>query len=704
MSSKLFRLVASVVVTLAACSCRAHAQHSPANTADALSALVVHRFETGTPDAFDSVYSDPDGRDLVRQANRAGWKRIGGLHRVVNADSTRAVLMLSGTVTSGSAGSDVVISRAFSGFYEALRRGDNWTIARKLPLDSANRISAQNLHVTVMPGSGLRVTDTMRIDVGASHGFAARLHSRARLSSVRLDGRPAEYAFAGGLLWVAARRGTHARLALQYTLDVAPDTVDGEPGRFSADFGHVRHYYFWHPFFDIASASDQAHFTVQVRVPADFYVTTSRRQSEKVVGKTRVITAASSRPMSGLALAYDRDWRPTTLRKAGLEVQAFMEPTQDPPPSSFVDAIRRAHELLTQRFGPPGGQTSGYYAIARLRSLPATQAFRTNELIAVGVQGMPPNATGSPQAGAPLAHEVSHAWTHPTGLGEGWLSEGWATYIESLVIREELGAAEETAYWERLRAMHYRTNSEGRTSVIGERAVRIASYRKGPWVFRALAHALGDDVFNAGMRNYVALLPGASSGLDTFIAIMSKAAGRDVRSLVMPWLTETSLPEVHGRIEEGRVIVTQVGAIFDLPKLDVVLMTPTDTTRRRIELRARVDTIDHVGDAVTAVRIDPDHHYLLRRDWGDTVRFVLPVSDVPTAQKMELWGDFAVGRRVPAVRIGDSWTVELPVAEGRYEWGWIADGKAIRTPDHASPSAGPLLVRAIRPLAAPYPM
>jgi len=264
-----------------------------------------------------------------------------------------------------------------------------------------------------------------------------------------------------------------------------------------------------------------------------------------------------------------------------------------------------------------------------------------------------------------------------------------------------LGADAESAYWERLRSGYYRTGAEGRASILDGTAGRLPAYRKGPWVFRALRHALGDRAFDAGMRAYVSRPIGASAGLEELVAAMSAAAGRDVRPVLLPWLTEKTLPDVEARVEDGRAIVRHVGTPVELPRLTLALETAGGTVTRRIDLRAAAETLD-VRDlgAVAAVRVDPAHDYLLRRRWGDSVRLALPAASAPNAASVQAWGDFAPGRRLDARREGDRWVVDLVAPEGIYEWGWLVDGKPVR----AAGGPVPLRVEAKRLLARPLPM
>jgi hypothetical protein len=122
------------------------------------------------------------------------------------------------------------------------------------------------------------------------------------------------------------------------------------------------------------------------------------------------------------------------------------------------------------------------------------------------------------------------------------------------------------------------------------------------------------------------------------------------------------------------VIVTQSqpSAPFDLP-LDIELVTSSGVTRRAVHLTGRADTLDtrELG-TVSEVRVDPDHHFLLKRHWGDIARFQLRA---PEAKTVELMGSF-LAKPVAATRSGDLWTIDLPLTEGRYLWLWRVDGVA----------------------------
>src|SRR5688500_17258778 len=136
-----------------------------APTPDSLARLVTARFASAAPDAFDSVYTDPLGRDVMRSSVQGRSLRRADLQRVIWQGPDRAVLLLAGVVyparerqlpLDAAAGSDEANRvRRFSGLYEARKSNDTWVLGRQLPLDTLNFIRSQTIHAAVTPGKGV---------------------------------------------------------------------------------------------------------------------------------------------------------------------------------------------------------------------------------------------------------------------------------------------------------------------------------------------------------------------------------------------------------------------------------------------------------------------------------------------------------------------------------------------------------------------
>jgi hypothetical protein len=684
---------------------------------DSLAALVMRAFSSGTPEEFAAVYPDSEGRVFMREAR--GIRRT-ELAQVVWRGGRRAVLLLGGVVRAregggrgaGAGGNETNGARHFSGFYEATESGGRWTLTRQIPLDSESHIRAQRLHVDVTPASGIHVVDTLEIAVGLGHGFAARLNNAAHLDSVRVDGRPAEHAFGGGVLWVRVPPTPRARLVLSYSLEASRggNSASGSDTTAAAApaYGAFHNTDVWHPFFDYLSANDLAQLTATVRIPAEYYLTTTVPQVDTVRDGVRTVYARSADEQFLLALIYDRDWRPRTTDFGTFRFESFTGPTFRHSHDSLAAATKRVYDVLAPRFGEPHFPAR-YLAAVQDRALGAGGfSVRMNNAAISGGGGGGALDSRTSQV---FAHETGHAWTmNATGRAANFLREAWGTYVEALMYRALHDADAERAFWERQRAAYvvgsdrqgFAGGFEGAQSILGNYDNGRIHYRKGVWIFYSGNYVMGDSAFARGMRSYVEGMGAGRRGYEELIAAWSRAAGRDMTSFVMPWLTSRYTPDVDARVDGRRLIVTQQqpGELFDLPRLEVELTTPSGVLRKTMHLRHRADTLD-VGDvdAVTATRVDPDHHFLVRRHWGEpAVRFELPVSRVPDVRAVQLNGNF-LRAPIAATRSGDAWVVELPMTEGEYVWAWQVEGGSASAGGSSAAADSSLTgTRVVRPL------
>jgi hypothetical protein len=715
-----------------------------APTPDSLARLVMARFESTSAEAFDSVFIDPLGRDVVRTSMQPRLVRRADLRRVIMQTPTRAVLLLAGVVRparestvplDAAAGSDEANRvRRFSGFYEATNQNGTWFLRRQLPLDSLNFIRAQTVRVAVQPGKGIDVVDTLRIDIGSANGFAFRFNTGATITSVQLDGRAVKYESGGGVIWFPAQPKRGARLVMRYSL-VEPKFAGALPPKDStkapaADelpaFGAYHNTDAWLPFFNYDSGNSFAIMTVTVTIPAAYHLTTSVPQTETIKDGVRTVIGRSGHPQFLLALAYDRDWRvqsSTIATPVGpVRVETFLPAGFKFTHDSIVTVAGRVYEVLGKRFGEPQAPTR-YLGILANRALGRGGfSVRMNNIVTGGSGA---NRLDDPTL-APsyvLAHEISHGWTmNASSFAANMLQEGWATYAEGLVLGAVYGADAERAFWERQRASYMSgvdrsgfAGFEGRQSILANPDNGRIHYVKGSWVFRDLERTLGSATFDRGMRDYIAIRrEGRPAGYEEFIAAMSRAAKRDMTPFILPWLDGRYIPNVEARVEGSRVILTQEqpDVVFELP-LDVALTTSSgNVVRRSVRLTHRADTLD-VADvgAVTDVTVDPDHWFLLQRHYGENVRFTLPVAAAPDAKLVELTGNFST-KPMLATRLGDEWFVELPLTEGRYVWQWRIDSALpneeatfadVASPSNPNARTGVRWVKPLQRLTDGYP-
>ncbi|MEM1126584.1 MAG: M1 family aminopeptidase [Bacteroidota bacterium] len=641
---------------------------TPAQLAD----RVMAAFATGSAADFEAWYPFEDGRALVEVALQDGDERVRQTAHVAAVDGDTAVLLLGGLLRFGNTGDETIYAGDLSGLYEAARHQDGlWRLARRVGWEALNRPTAHRLWVDLDPGQGLHVTDTLTIDTHDRYGLLLSLNHAVELDVVELNGEPAEYVFGGGRLWMgpSSHEGP-SELMVRYTVDVAQDSTTGvNSGRFEPDYGHVRNQYHWHPFADYDDAADMA---ITVRAPASVRVATDLEQRETVEGATRIVRARSARPAGPLSLFYDAGWVPVQRQAGAYTLTVFATPDFTPTPDTLARAFSASVDVLRERFGSPLGT---YIAVVQQRARPGTGwPYLSNRVIAANTKGAVLDSP-FPQPRALFGHEVAHAWTSPTGPTRNFLSEGWATYAESILLEAVYGAETEALFWVTKRNNYFAGGFEGQDRLLDDIQNAGISYDKGAWVLRMLADRIGQEAFDATIRAFASLPAEGPADYEAFKKILQETTGQDMSSFLDPWITSRHVPDLRARMEGTDLVVEQVqaGPLYEL-ELDLDVVTRTDTLRTRVALRgrqARTPLAEVTTDPAPTLLIDPDQRLLVRQLRGDRVTLE---TDAPAEATVELSGDFYDRSFQQATYTGGRWRVEVPLVAGQYFYAWRIDG------------------------------
>jgi hypothetical protein len=548
--------------------------------------------------------------------------------------------------------------------------------------DTTNRIHKQTLEVDVTPGGGIHVVDTLVVTIGTPAGLRTKLDHSAQITSVTLNGSPAPFTLVGGVFHVQSPPRTNATLVVDYKLPQAPGSIDSSGTHLAGAYHSVL---FWHPGLSLNSPNDQAKFKITVRIPDAFRVTTTLPQTETVSGGTRTVIGTSPRPELGVSVIYDRGWQVTNAAHNGLKFETFLTPSFRWAPDTLFAAMAKVMDVLGSRFGqaiPP------YLAIVEDRPLgPNVNRFtmRLADGVFSGPLG-PPLLINKTQPGYTLGHEIAHGWTiNGTGLAGNWLKEGWAQHGVDEVLAALYGPTARQNSYESHRNV-YEVLHEGQDNIFGDSLDFQVDYAKGPWVLRMLEQRIGAPAFAKGIKSFVARqVAQKPAGYKELLADMSSAAGCDVTPFVFPWLNSKYEPNVdatkHGTIL-GAWLLTQgqpEDTFTELP-LDLELRYADGSTARKSVVMTQRTLVVNVGSGVAPVvdiRIDPDHKMLVKRHWGDTVTFTLPVSQAPGANTVQLLGDDWSATLLQATKVGADWVVRVPMTEGRYIYRWLANQQSI---------------------------
>lgn len=555
---------------------------------------------------FAAAYPFREARDLVSGLAREGVERSKGLSSVIRTNENRAVLLLSGVPLTGNSGDDTIYSMGFYGPYEADLQDGHWRLVRRIPLEEMGQILSQAIEVSVRPGSGVDVVDRITIRTKGVNGFATRLNHRAQLRRVETGGRPVRHQFGGGLLWIDVPQG-QSELTLDYILPV--EMRPANSGCFQDAFGHIRNQYFWHPFFDFGNSADQADFYIELRIPKEYRATTSLPQIERIEGDNRIVEGKTVQQTQSLSLAYDRAWSAAAEQAGRIRLDLFLTPEFRPEPAAVAREFRDVYAQLASLFGEPA---SGDIAIVQLRGDPGQYwHFNSNQAVfAAGSPGYFSTLEGRPMAN--LGHEIGHFWTKGTGPAANFLREGWATYVESLVLEREFGPAGERKFWQ-YHAQQYFRNYDGKVSILEDSGNSNLNYDKGSWIFHMLEQSVGSEVFRKAMTEYSRRsLAGAADWralADCFR--QQNVPGFDAQQFLIPWLREKSAPRITSHVEGNTVTLHQDEPYFPL-RINLEGTTAQGVERRQVWMQTG-DVPVNFSSAVSSVRIDPDQLLLLKR-------------------------------------------------------------------------------------------
>jgi tetratricopeptide (TPR) repeat protein len=201
-----------------------------------------------------------------------------------------------------------------------------------------------------------------------------------------------------------------------------------------------------------------------------------------------------------------------------------------------------------------------------------------------------------------LAREVAYQWWgQAVGLksfDDTWLSQGLAEFSTLLYQKDN---SNETQYTQTMQAELEKALAFEQSASIRQAPLDLEdqspNYRsvvlyKGALVFNMLRQLMGEEKFDAMMRDYYTKNTGKNVKLDEFEAFASQTAGRDLRFFFGQWLDSTGVPEFRSdyRILRGKEGFRVTGTVkqdldtFEMP-IEIVLRTEAGNERQTLNMK-----------------------------------------------------------------------------------------------------------------------
>lgn len=349
------------------------------------------------------------------------------------------------------------------------------------------------------------------------------------------------------------------------------------------------------------------HVRARIDVPRALRVTSTGITTAEQPSSTsadRRIVSVSAAFVRDFAVVGGATLESATRRVGDVEVRSWFLPAERARGENVLDSAARAFEIYERRFGPypyadldvceaalvggaGGVEFSGLVTIASMLYRPAMPADGPLAMLSglLGNGGLAGAGGGAAPANGmqsmldsmlefTTVHEVAHQWWHgivgSDSATHPFVDEGLAQWSATLYLEERYGRARADRDADMQVGMNYRMmRMLGVADAPVDRPVAAFAsslayaglvYGKGPYVYRELRTALGDQAYFAALRDYVARNRFRIAPRRAFIdRLATGPRAPRVRAIARRWLDETHGDEDLGRADLGSMLGSVLG-------------------------------------------------------------------------------------------------------------------------------------------------
>jgi tetratricopeptide (TPR) repeat protein len=303
------------------------------------------------------------------------------------------------------------------------------------------------------------------------------------------------------------------------------------------------------------------------------------------------------------------------FNSGGLTVEVFAKAGDEQYAERVAEIVGKRLEYYSSKFGP--------YAFGNRLAVAETDEETLESYTGAGTIFLTPRAfsTGNEEL---LARDVAYQWWGQSvgikSFDDIWLSQGLAQF-STLLYHKDNGNDTQfqqaiQAELEKALAFEQSASLRNAPKQLDDQtpAYRSVVFNKGALVFNMLRQLMGEEKFDAMLRDYYAKYSGKNPTLEEFENYASKTAGRSLRSFFGQWVDSTGVPEFRVeyrmlRTKDGFRVpgtVKQELEAFEMP-VEILLRTEAGLERETVQMKGTsVDFDIQTKSKPVEVLIDPD--------------------------------------------------------------------------------------------------
>jgi tetratricopeptide (TPR) repeat protein len=299
----------------------------------------------------------------------------------------------------------------------------------------------------------------------------------------------------------------------------------------------------------------------------------------------------------------------------GMTVDVYAKAGDEKSADRIAEVVGKHLEYYSSKFGP--------YGFGSRLAVAETDEETLESYTGAGIILVNPRAFAAGRD-EQLARDVAYQWWGQAvgikSFDDIWLSQGLAQFSALLYFKDN---GNETQFQQAIQAELEKALAFEQAASIRNAPKQLddqtPSYRsvvfnKGALVFNMLRQLMGEEKFDAMLRDYYVKYSGKTPTLEEFESYASKMAGRNLRSFFGQWVDSTGVPEFRVeyrmlRNKDGFRVpgtVKQELEAFEMP-VEVLLRTEAGVERQVLQMKGTSADFDITTKSKPIeVIIDPD--------------------------------------------------------------------------------------------------